>query len=166
MVVIYLATKDDTSFFYEIKSNDDNMYWSGHLVEPNYDRIKKIFVEHIQNQFNKLSRKVYIISDNIDKIKYGYLYLDPINYDTASVSIAVLDKFSGNGIGRIAMKRLMEVAFINGYRILVAEIREDNIRSQRLFEAIGFHQTEKFRLMYIENISKEIKMIQYLNRIG
>jgi Sortase and related acyltransferases len=165
MVEVYLATEDDISFFYEIKNNEDNMYWSGHSAKPVYDKIRSFFIEQIQNQNIELRRKIYIIADNSNKVKYGYLYLDPIDSDTASVSIAVLDKYSGNGIGRNAMKSLMEVARNQGYKILIADIREDNIRSQRLFGAVGFHQTEKNRLMYLENISKEVRMLQYMSNL-
>lgn len=166
MIEIYLATEEDINFFFEIKSNKDNMYWSGHSIKPTYARIEKFLIDQIKSQNTQLTRKIYIIIDTLSKEKLGYLYLDPINCYSALVSIAVMDKYSGNGIGRTAMKRLIETACDFGYQTLFADIREDNERSQRLFKAIGFNKTEKYRFMYIENISKEIKMLEFMRKIG
>ncbi|MDF2877899.1 MAG: acetyltransferase, family [Clostridia bacterium] len=166
MVKIYLATEDDISFLYEIKSNEDNMNWAGHSEKPVYEKLKESYLKHIQNQDVVLNRKIYIISGSEINMKYGYLYLDPIDYDNASVSVAVLDKYSGKGIGRTAIERVVEAANSYGYKNLIAEIREDNIRSQRLFTTAGFNKTEEFRLMYISNIEREIKMLQYNKEIG
>ncbi|MBU9723457.1 MULTISPECIES: GNAT family N-acetyltransferase [Bacillaceae] len=159
MVELQLAKIDDFNFFYEIKANKENMYWSGHENLPKYENLMNFFNETVKNQQMDLHRKIYIIMSN--QLKCGYVYLDPIDKETASVSIAVIDKHSGKGLGRRALKRLLQIAKNSGYQSILAEIREDNVRSHKLFTSIGFKQTGDYHLSHIENLNKKLKMLQY-----
>lgn len=125
MININLATKDDFNFFYEIKKNKDNMYWSGYSKEPSKEKLKDFFYNILNNQDDINKRKIYIIK--FKESKCGYLYFDPIDVKNAVISVAILDVFSGNGIGKLAVKNLIDIAFHNGVIKIIAEIREDNI---------------------------------------
>lgn len=159
MISINLATEDDFNFFYKIKKNKDNMYWSGYSKEPNKERLKDFFYNTIHSQNDTNKRKIYIVK--FKDSKCGYLYFDPIDVKNVMISVAILDVFSGKGIGKLAVKNLIDIAFQNGIKKIIAEIREDNIRSKKLFTSIEFAETKEFRLMKIENMNKEIKMIRF-----
>lgn len=43
MLKIELATIDDFDFFYEIKSEENNIFWTGHKEKPNKDNLLIFF---------------------------------------------------------------------------------------------------------------------------
>lgn len=159
MVEITLAENKDFEFFYQIKCNEDNMYWAGHKAKPEYENLMMFFSKIISKQNDPQERKIYIIwSENQ---RCGYLYFDPIDLVTACVSIAVIDNQSGKGNGKASLRKMLRVALERGYKKIIAEIREDNTRSKRLFESVGFTEDNNSRVAKIENLDREINMIQY-----
>lgn len=164
MIRLILAKEDDFEFFYEIKVDADNMFWTGYSSAPIRDSLYKFFIEQISKQNLSINRKIFIITEIKETgivSPMGYLYLDPIDIDTAAVSVAVLMKYSGRGIGRVSLEESCEAARNSGYRYLTAYVREDNIRSEKMFKAVGFQRTEEYKLLMIENLGKEIKMLRY-----
>ena len=57
---------------------------------------------------------------------------------TAENSVYVRDDLRGNGIGRLLLARLVEVAAENGFHSVIARIAGDNPVSVRLHERHGF----------------------------
>ena len=57
---------------------------------------------------------------------------------TAENSVYVRDDLRGNGIGRLLLARLVEVAAENGFHSVIARIAGDNPVSVRLHERYGF----------------------------
>ena len=169
MLVIYLAKKEDFDFFYDIKNNEFNMHWTGYSKKPEYNQLKEFFAEKIENQNIESNRKIYIMADKLSGDKYGYMYLDPIDSDSAEVSIAVSYEYTKRGIGKKAVNSLIEIARDRGYKMLIAYIREDNVGSKRLFESVGFKRTEEHKMIHLKEssnvFSKEIEMNQYILKI-
>jgi L-amino acid N-acyltransferase YncA len=102
--------------------------------------------------------KIYIVKS--DGCSCGYLYFDPLSTKIATISVAILDVFSGKSIGKTAVQKLIDVSFKEGYEKIIAEIREDNVKSKKLFTSLGFKETNEFHLKYIENINQDVKMIK------
>jgi len=57
---------------------------------------------------------------------------------TSEDSVYVREDQRGNGIGRLLLARLVEVAAENGFRTVIARIAGDNPVSVRLHERLGF----------------------------
>jgi RimJ/RimL family protein N-acetyltransferase len=160
---LLLATMEDFDFFYEIKSNPKNMFWTGHKIPPNRKQLFNFFQKQllIQNEFSK--RKIFIIKlGENNNISAGYLYLDPVNEKTASVSVAILDKYVGMGIAKNSIGKLCDIASDIGFECITADIREDNIPSKEMFNSAGFRQTDKSTIKLIQSIGKEVRMVQYV----
>lgn len=157
------AVETDFDFFYSIKCDEDNMYWSGHNEGPMRDSLYAFFSSQIQNQDVLHKRTIYIVVEKSDGKRAGYLYLDPISSDSAEISIGILQAFSGRGFGRKAVCALCELAWSIGFKSIYALIREDNLRSQRMFEHAGFKKTEQYQYQFIQNMDCEVKMIRFEN---
>ena len=109
------------------------------------------------------------MADKLSGEKYGYLYLDPIDCDSAEVSIAVSHEYTKRGIGKESINSLIKIALGLGYKMLIAYIREDNVGSKRLFESVGFKRTERHKVISLKEslnvFSNEIIMNQYILKI-
>lgn len=160
-VRIRKAVASDFDFFYAIKCQDDNIYWTGHTALPLRDQLHQFFSSNIQNSDMLNKRTIFIVDEKCDGISVGYLYLDPINSDSAEISIGIRQDFSGRGFGRQAVCALCNLANNHGFTNIYALVREDNIRSQKMFQHAGFEKTDTFKFQFIQNLKKEIRMITY-----
>lgn len=158
-VSIRKAVASDFDFFYLIKCEDDNIYWSGHTAFPLRDNLYQFFSSHIQDQDALSKRTIFIVEEKRGGISVGYLYLDPINSDSAEISVGIMQAFSGQGLGRQAVCALCDLANNYGFTTIYAMVREDNLRSRKMFQYAGFEKAETFKYQLIHNINKEIKMI-------
>lgn len=61
--------------------------------------------------------------------------------DEALVSIAVDERFKGQGLGKLLLAEAVNQSK-SRWPIIKAEVQTDNIASIKLFEKVGFHQTE------------------------
>lgn len=63
-----------------------------------------------------------------------------LDHDGNSIGIGpeVLPKFRRKGYAKAAMQQALELARLNGYIVVTAKIRKDNIASIRLHESLGF----------------------------
>lgn len=155
------ATESDFDFFYSIKCEEDNMYWAGHTSPPAYANLLSFFSSNIQNKDVRRKRTIFIVEDKNDGKRVGYLYLDPLEADSAEMSIGIMQAYSGRGFGRQAVEKLCDLAYNIGFRSIYAMVREDNLRSQKMFQNAGFETTDSFKLQYIQNQNKEIKMLEF-----
>lgn len=82
------------------------------------------------------SKNLFVIE--FEGKKAGQARID-IAGEGAEVSISLLAEFQGKGIAAIALKMAMDkIAEEKGVKIFIAEIHQDNIPSQKLFEKLGF----------------------------
>lgn len=155
------AAEPDFDFFYSIKCDEDNIYWAGHTLPPPREGLFGFFSSNIQNQDVLNKRTIFIVEELSDGQRVGYLYLDPIETGSAEISIGIMQAFSGQGYGRQAVCELCDLVYGLGFKKIYAMVREDNLRSQSMFHHAGFEKTHSFRLQYIQNLNKEIKMLKY-----
>lgn len=156
MLKIELATIDDFDFFYEIKSEENNIFWTGHKEKPNKDNLLIFFEKIIKNCKKKEERKIYIIKEkNSGGVGYLYIIPDKDNFDLAS---AILSKYQGKGFGKKAIQLGLEEGKKLGYKKMVGSIREDNVASMKAYTACGVKLTQNYKMVYIPKLNKEVKM--------
>lgn len=70
-----------------------------------------------------------------------------------SVAIALYQKFCGQGLGRIMLETLLEVAKNSGYEQVELEVVTDNVRAINLYKNLGFaiYGTQKHNMKYKDN---------------
>lgn len=130
------AELQDFDFFYKIKSEDDNIFWCGHDAKPDRNNLKVFWSKYVP--YN-VSREIYIIREMDSSV--GYIYIDFIDSDEIEVSIGVSSEYSGRGIGTKALK-LITTNLQEDYKSIFAYIREDNIRSEKIFTKANFIKTD------------------------
>lgn len=160
-ISIRKAEESDFVFFYSIKCEEENIYWAGHTLPPTHEKLFSFFSTYIQNQDVLSRRTIFIVEELSDGQRVGYLYLDPIESGSAEISIGIMQAFAGRGFGRKAVCELCDLAYGLGFNNIFAMVREDNLRSQRMFHNAGFEQNDSFRHQFIENQKKEIKMLEF-----
>jgi RimJ/RimL family protein N-acetyltransferase len=82
------------------------------------------------------ARLLYIAEADAHAI--GLMRLDPIDGDVAEVGLTIANEFRGRRLSVPALRALAQVAVTAGFSSLLARIREDNQRSQHVFESAGF----------------------------
>ena len=95
MLTIRLATKEDFDFFYELKSEDFNIFWTGWGTKPDVENLRKFVYNAVEKAGEKDTRKIYIV-ENEDGEKVGHLYILP-NGDEYVLPCAILSNFGGRG---------------------------------------------------------------------
>lgn len=156
MLYIRLATKDDFDFFYELKSEDFNIFWTGGETKPKIENIQKFFYTAVERAGNKETRKIYIV-ENEKKEKVGHLYIIP-NGDEYDLPCAILSRFSGKGYAKQAIKLGLEEGKRLGFKRMVGSIREDNIASMKAYTACGVKIIDKYKEVFIPKLGKNVKM--------
>ena len=156
---IKLAEIKDFDDYYRLKSDDTNIYWTGWSNKPNYENIKKFFIETINNLKTIKDRRIYLAYEDNNVV--GYIYLDYVDKDTFALSPAISCDCQGKGYGKLIIGLGIEEGLKLGFKNMEAYVREDNIASQKCFEYNNAHKTDIYKNQYIENKKQEIKMIKY-----
>jgi len=160
MVNLKLAKYEDYDFYYALKCEKDNVYWSGYSSKPNYEHLKLIFDKWIEEMLEHDKRKVYMI--NFNDLMSGYVYISPADSNEAEISIGVSDRFSGHGIGTNALIEAIGLMRKQGSRVLNAYVMEDNQRSIHVFKKSGFIEDEDGTVFsHPENRREQVKMLKF-----
>ena len=154
MVSIRLANYDDFEFYLQIKSEDNNIFWTGHDKKPDRTAIQKFFYSTIEDK-NKNARKIYIVEVNNERCGYLYLIPDGDCFDLAS---SISEKFQGRGFGKKAIALGLEEGRKLGYKKMVGSIREDNIASLKAYSSLNVRVTQDYKMVFIPKLGKEVKM--------
>lgn len=157
---LLLAKIENYDEYYKIKSDENNIYWTGWSNKPNYDNLKNFFVDTISNLITIKDRRIYLAYENNTVI--GYIYIDYIDDETFALSPAISSEFQGKGYGKQIIGLGIKEGLKLGFKNMEAYIREDNIASQKCFEYNGANKTDIYKSQYIENKNQDIKMIKYL----
>jgi RimJ/RimL family protein N-acetyltransferase len=160
MINIKKAELSDFDFFYKIRSEYSNIYWTGHSTFPKYDELRKWYEYTL---FSNPLREILIIQYNNENV--GYIYLDKVGKDTLEIAIAICEKYQGKGVGSIALKKLLRYIFqrFNNPNI-VAWIFESNIKSVKLFSKNGFIATDETRMVDFPLKNTKEKQIKFIFR--
>ena len=58
----------------------------------------------------------------------------------AGIGIALFQKYTGQGLGKLMLKKLLEEAGKNGYEQAELTVVDGNTRAYRLYESVGFEE--------------------------
>ena len=157
MVSIRLGAPEDFEFFYQLKCEPSNIFWTGFDTPPERTSFQKWYERIIQNQGEKTNRKIYIIMD--DNTPVGHIYIEPSGSDVFDIPMAISEKYWGHGYGKAAARLALEEARSLGFHHFVGKIREDNIASLRAYASLGVSFPGDYEMCYIPKLDKEVKML-------
>ena len=156
MLSIRLATKEDFDFFYALKSEDFNIFWTGGLDKPEKDKLRSFFYSAVDRADEKNTRKIYII-ENEEGNKVGHLYILP-NGEEYDLPCAILSNYGGRGYAKQAIKLGLAEGKRLGFKRMVGSIREDNIASKKAYTACGVRVLDDYKETYIPKLGEKVKM--------
>lgn len=161
---IRLASIEDFEFYYEMKCEDYNIYWTGHHKAPDKENLLQFFSQVIQRAEEKQERKIYIIS-NENKDDIGYLYIIP-SERKFDLPIAIKRSFSGRGYAKKAIQLGLSMGEKLGFEMMEGSIREDNIASQKAFKSCGVIISTEYEVHYNPILKKDIKMYRVYKNLA
>lgn len=153
---IRLATKDDFDFFFKLKSEDYNIFWTGGKDKPIEENLKKFFFTAVDMANEKETRKIYII-ENEENEKVGHLYINP-NGEEYELACAIMSSFCGRGYAKQAIRLGLHEGKRIGFKRMVSSIREDNVASMKAYTSCGVKLSDNYREVYIPKLDKFVKM--------
>ena len=161
-IEIIEANLDFFDFFYDIKSEEDNIYWSGHEEKPKYNALKKWYQEQLENK-NRIIFKIHSEAKSV-----GYLYFD-LDHEKSLIefSYAISNQYSDLGFGTASVREAITFSYKNflNYRI-IAFVAEENIGSHRIMQKNSFLKTNKHYLQFLKRPKKEVKMLEYTYNVN
>lgn len=140
--VIRPYQESDAPFILEI-INDSILHTS-----HNYDYDPKSLKE-IQSLFaDKLAAGLPVLVGEIEGeicgyATYGVFRAKPGYRKTLEHSIYLSSKAQGKGLGTQMMKQLIEIAYSQGYHVMIAGMDSENIGSFRFHERLGFKEVAR-----------------------
>ncbi|MCI9270111.1 MAG: GNAT family N-acetyltransferase [Dorea sp.] len=143
-MILKKAEIKDFDFFYNIKCEEDNLFWCGYFTKPERGNLYAFWDKNITD--NSL-RDIYIAT--IDGESVGYAYIDYNSEAEIEISLGVSNKMSGKGYGTDIIRNLVE-KYKETYRYIVAYVRKDNIRSQKAFFKAGFVRLDETKTVIDE----------------
>ncbi len=156
MISIRLAEYKDFEFFYELKSEDFNIFWTGGSSKPEKNNLRKFFYDAIDNAEKTENRKIFIV-ENEDRFKVGHLYIRP-NGEEFELAVAIVQKYGGKGYAKEAIKLGLEEGRHLGFKRMITSIREDNIASMKAYTACGVKVLDDYKEVFIPKLGKNVKM--------
>ncbi len=121
-IELKIVNKDDFKFLYNLLAERDSKTNISHKKMPSYK-------QHIEFIYSKPYAQWYVIF--FKKQKAGTIYLSKNN----EVGIFLKPNMQKKGIGKIAMKKLIE---LNPKTRILANINPINYASQKFFKDFGF----------------------------
>jgi RimJ/RimL family protein N-acetyltransferase len=159
MISIRKAEENDFDFYYNLKSEDFNVFWGGAEKAPDYEKLKSFFINTVQGFDQPNKRKLYIIYD--DEVQVGEISIKPKGED-CEMPLSLLEDKVGCGRGRAAYKLGLDEAKKNGFKRVFGVIREDNEASLMLHLSLGARFTGGYTMVYIPKLKRDVKMIEFI----
>lgn len=157
MITIRKAGLEDFEFFYAIKSEDNNIFWTGHDKKPDRTNLHRFFSNAVEN--SRGGRTIYIIEKKqIEKVGYIYIIPDSGDTNTFELSISISTNYQGKGFAKEAVRLGLIEGRKQGFQKMRSSIREDNIASLKTYVACGANISEDYRLVYIPKLDSMVKM--------
>jgi L-amino acid N-acyltransferase YncA len=108
-----------------------------------------VTTEEMRLRISEISTKfpyfVYEIDGKVVGYSYAHLWKSRAAYrHTLETTIYIATNYQGQGIGRKLMEKLIESCKHQGYKVLIACITEDNLKSCIMHENLGFKQVSHF----------------------
>lgn len=145
------VTEADFDFIYDLKCEEKSIIWGGFAAKPDYEKLKL----HYERRMSDRSKITLIVWWNEKKV--GLIsFTIPDGANCEDFSINVSEKFSGFGLGRLALGETINYLIKNFPRCekVIVWIREDNTPSQIIFRASGFIESEICQERYLASDRK------------
>lgn len=154
-VSLTAATVDDIGFLFNLKSEPESVRWGGFAQVPLYATIKEHY-ERILREGVQTTLIVRLSGEPAGVISYRL----SDDGDCVDYSINLSSRFSGQGLGVAALKQSIVLLSQPGSscRRIVALIRDDNARSQRIFNAAGYERTAVFEDRHLGADAKSVRL--------
>lgn len=150
----------DFDGFLAIRSEANNVYWSGFSTAPRSETLRQHFI----NAINSETRNFYLLF--MDELVIGYLYID---YDCASniaeVAYGVSEHFSGKGLAAKMIDMGMSSLPVD-CKAVIAWIAESNVASTKSIERLGFIKSNESQLRTFAQEEQPLKFYKFIKNIG
>ena len=132
------------------------------LTSGNFEVDEKKFPLYFSRMIDNGKDRHYIIQTK-DRV-IGHIALIRKNTDVFEITIVIGEKdYWGKGFGKEAIRRALKIGFGNlGYKKAYLEVRPENIRAIKVYEACGFIQ--KGFKKYPRNIHLSITLKMVLDK--
>lgn len=157
-VALVPCTAEDFEAYYAIRCGKPDIYWMGYTSGPDKDAIRDIFMERLGtvDLAQEGSRKIYMLKAG--ESTAGWLMLSNLS-DGVEVGISLAEDWLGRGLGTEAI-RLIKPHAIELGKVVYAQIRDDNVASQRIFLKNGFERTDSY-VVKDYPVAGEVKFRRY-----
>lgn len=108
MIELRLATLDDFDFFYELKCEDSNIFWTGHGEKPKRENLYSFFENAVEQAEKPDARKIFIVENGGTPV--GHLYVIPdLQNNSFELAPAILERYCGHGYARKAIELGLQI---------------------------------------------------------
>ena len=162
-IQLYGATKEDYDEYYRIRCEKSDIYWMGHLKEPDYYKLREIFLERLGlTPLDSIGNKrIYMIRNDKNSV-VGFSMLSRTEYGI-EIGISLFQKEQGKGYGTQVISNIINL--LKAYNCpIYAKIRDDNVASQSIFLRNGFERTDNFKLVQYPEVGT-IPFRMYIYRL-
>ena len=158
-VEFILATTAHFDDFFKLKSEPNNIFWSGFDSAPNYEEFKI----HFEKELTRDDRTIIFLYFN--KAIAGYLYIDFCDVKKeVSTGHGVLKDFSGKGLGRKLIKYAVDFSTekLTQADKLIGWIAEDNIGSIKNVLSNGYEKSLEIDMRVFSQREVPVKFEKYI----
>jgi len=147
------ATKELFEDFYFLKSDNNNMYWTGHTSKPNPSDLKNWFSKQLLNE----ERDIYLFY-KIKEACVGYLYVDFLDSGIVEIAYGIHEDFIGRGLGTNLIHQSIEIIRTNYPEIIkiTAWVISDNVGSIEILLKNSFKVTGVKKEMFLKSFKKMV----------
>lgn len=136
MVLLRLATINDAQLVFEWRNDP----WIVNLGLSKKEVLWEEHYEWFKNSLKNQRRKIFIIE--YENILIGQVRFEKKSVDQAEISIYLIKKYTGYGLGVVAIKKgCQEIFSLWEINKIVAEIRSNNHSSLSAFKKAGFYSS-------------------------
>lgn len=148
-----LADSDDSRFLYELRNDTDVRRNSFQMAEILYEHHKEWFAKKLLDK----NSRIYIMEEN--RCSIGQVRVDRQG-QKAEISYALCKEARGRGLSKWMLLQLESRLGEEGFcRELIAEVKGKNTASRKIFQSLGYKETEK---TYGFGYRKEIPLFSIL----
>mgnify|MGYP005807253919 CR=1 FL=1 len=155
-----LASYEYFDSFFQLKSEQGNIYWSGFSDVPNKLNLENHFCAAMESS----SREFYLLLE--DKKAIGYLYVD---FDSKSkeleLAYGISQHKNGRGLAKFMIKEGLSLTSKKAERV-IAWVAASNIPSIKSVEALGFVKSSETDDRMFELETEPVKFYKYVKCSG
>ncbi|MDI7218269.1 GNAT family N-acetyltransferase [Leptospira santarosai] len=154
------ATLDNFDDYFELRCDENNIFWTGHEKAPNYEKLKSWYIQNIQRS-DRLFFLFYV-----QKRIIGYLYADFVNekQDSIEIGYGVHLRLNGKGYGTkiisfikdLVIKSMPSIDLIKGW------VATNNAGSVRVFIKNGFLKTNQTKSILFKKTGDNVLFEEYI----